>query len=367
MKLSIAALTVFWLFLALSCSGFPAKSGRLEELEREFGKRRAEGTKALSVRLHELVRKGLIPDMRKKNLEEAAAASSGNRAVASAAWWGWDEEESTDALNRAFSAPVDVLVVPAMARPWMVGPLFLKGPRVVLFEPGCVVMAAKNAFRGTGECLLSIVDAEGTHLVGYGTRLVMRKGDYSKKPYEKSQWRHAVSIRESAGILIEGFSIESSGGDGVYIGQRKGRRIPSDIILRDLDLKDHHRQGVSVIAASDLLMEYCRLIGTKGTPPQAGIDFEPNAGAYGFESCVVSNCVFRMNAGAAIHLHFINLHGSDPAVSILIKDTVLIGSPLAVWASGLSNGVRGALTFSGTIMEGVRAINATKDFQFVFR
>jgi len=342
-------------------------SERLEILERNIEIRHSEGTKELSYRIHELVRNGFLPDMRKVNSEEAAASSSGNRTVASAAWWGWNEKDSTDALNRAFSAPVDVLVVPAMARPWMVGPLNLKGPRVVLFEPGCVVMAAKNAFRGTGECLLSIVDAEGTHLVGYGTRLVMRKGDYSKKPYESSQWRHAISIRESAGVLIEGFSIESSGGDGVYIGQRRGMRVPSDIILRDLNLKNHHRQGVSVIAATGLLIEYCRLLGTTGNPPQAGIDFEPNTGAYGFENCVVSNCVFRMNAGAALHLHFINLRGSDPAVSILIKDSVLLGTPLAVWVSGLSNGVRGALEFSGTIIEGVRAMNATREFRFIFR
>ena len=363
----MAVLSLSYLMLASACSGFPVKSGRLEVLERDIATRHAEGTKALSYRIHELARTGLLPDMRKKNPEEAAAAFSGERTVASAAWWGWDEKDSTDALNRAFSAPVDILVVPAMSRPWMVGPLILNGPRVILFEPGCVIMAAKNAFRGTGECLLSIVDADGIHLAGYGTRLVMRKEDYSKKPYAASQWRHAVSIRESEGIVVEGFSIESSGGDGVYIGQRKGKRIPSDIILRDLDLKDHHRQGVSVIAASDLLIEYCRLIGTKGTPPQAGIDFEPNAGAYGFENCVVSNCVIRMNTGAALHLHFVNLSDLNAAVSILIKDSVLIGAPLAVWSSGLSNGVRGALTFSGTIIDGVKAISATKDFRFVFR
>ena len=349
-------------FCIVSCAGTPRYAAFLDPLEHELKARRIAGVTDLRSRIAELVEREALPDIYAPNPGAAMAASAGRLKVASAAWWGWNAESATFALNAALSAPVDILIIPAMQKPWVVGPLFISGPKTVLFEPGCVMLAAKGEFLDRNDSLISVVDEYGLTISGYGSRLVMRKSDYTRDPYVPSQWRHAISILESGGLLIEGLSIERSGGDGVYIGQRRGGSRPMNITLRDLDLKGNHRQGVSVIAAYGFLMEYCRVVGTRGNPPQAGIDFEPNSQVYGLVDCVVRSCVFRRNAGAAVHVHLSKVKATQPPVSITVEDSVLIGAPLALWVRGLSSRVRGSATISGGIVKGLKTVERTPFF-----
>lgn len=345
----------FGAFLAVSCAGAPIHSRFVQDLEHELKNRRTHGVTQLRLRIASLVEENELPDIRKTNIAAARAATAGKLKIASAAWWGWESKNATYALNAALSAPLDVLIVPAMSGPWIVGPLFLDGPRTILFEPGCTVLAAKDAFLDKNDCLLSVANQYGVTLSGYGARLVMHKADYAKEPYAMGQWRHALSIIEGGSILVEGLSIERSGGDGVYIGQRRGATRPIGITLRDLDLKENNRQGVSVIAAYGFLMEYCRVIGTQGSAPQAGIDFEPNTGTYGLVDCLVRFSIFKKNAGAAVHVHLVKMAKTQPPVSINVENSVVLGSPLAVWVGGLSNGVRGAVDFSKCTIQGIQA------------
>ena len=358
----LAALTAAAL---CSCAGLgPSRGdGDIRALERELESRRTEKESEQALRIAALEATPGMPDIRSSNRAAAEAAMDGRLRVASAAWWGWDRHDSTRALNGAFKAPVEVLIVPAMDGPWIVGPLRLDGPRTVIFEAGCVVLAAKGAFRGRDDCLVSVLRTGGLTLSGYGAAFRMRGSDYRKAPYEPSQWRHALSLRDSGKILIEGLRIEHSGGDGVYIGQSRGGFIPHDIVLRDLDLRSNHRQGVSVISARGFLMEYCRVRSTRGTAPQAGIDFEPNSGVFGLTGCVVRRCLFKRNAGAAVHVHLSKMNASQPPVSISVEESALIGAPLAVWVAGLGNGVRGDVVFMNSIVRGLRTVAESARFQ----
>lgn len=357
-------------FFAASCAGDPRTAGMAAELERAFERRQVEGARRAVERFTIMTAEGALPDIRAPNSEAAAAAERGERHVASAAWWlksapsATAERASalTAALDAAFAAPVDILLVPAIDGGWTVGPLALKGPREVVFEPGCLIQAAEGAFLGKGDCLISVEGVTGLRLIGYGARLEMRKEDYRAPPYEASQWRHALSVGESSGVQIEGFTIASSGGDGVYIGQRRGRSTPRNVILRDLHLVDHFRQGVSVIAADGFLMEDCLIEGTVGHAPQAGIDFEPNSGLYGFTDCVVRRCLFRENAGAAVHLHLTNLNAEHPPVSIRVEDSALIGSPLALWVRGLGGGAHGSLVLNNSPLDGLTTVERSATF-----
>jgi hypothetical protein len=365
MRISLAFVVVF--FCTVSSAGWADQSEDIDALERRIKERRSEGALALTRRIEDLARTAALPDLRRPDSRAASAAAAGELKIASAAWWGWASEDATAALNAALAAPVDTLIIPAMSGPWIVGPLSLTGPKTLLFEPGCTVIAAKGAFRNTGDCLLSIEGRGGITISGYGSRLEMRKDDYTQAPYAEGQWRHAISVRESSDILIEGLSIRSSGGDGVYIGQRRGLAVPTAITLRDLELKDHYRQGVSVIAANGFLMEYCRVVGTRGHMPQAGIDFEPNSHVYGLVDCKVSRCVFSKNAGAAVHVHLDKLEAAGPPADILVEDSALIGSPLAIWVRGLSNGAKGRVEFGNCIIQGLKTIEGSRGLSTVIR
>ena len=193
----------------------------------------------------------------------------------------------------------------------------------------------------------------------------MRKEEYTRPPYVWSQWRHALALLESRQVHVEGLSIERSGGDGVYIGQSRGGEVPRDIRLTDLRLLENHRQGVSVISVDGFLMEYTYIAGTRGVPPSAAIDFEPNSGLYGITESVVSSCLFERNAGAALTIHMENQYAYHPPVSIRIEDTVIAGYPLSIWLGGLGNGIRGRVEFVNSRVSGLGYIQRSDVFSVV--
>ncbi len=308
-----------------------------------------------------------LPDLYSANREAARKAERGELRIASAAWWGWSAENSTAYLNAALSAPLDLLVIPKMAGPWIAGPLFVDGPKSILIESGSEIIAAEGEFHGRGDCLLTIRHNTGLRIEGYGARLAMRKNDYRSALYEPSQWRHAVAILESENIEVSGLSIERSGGDGVYIGQKSGGRVPTNIRLTDLRLSDHFRQGVSVIAAHGFTLEYSTISGTNGHQPQAGIDFEPNRNVYGLVNCKVASCVFQDNAGASIHIHLTHLGASHPPTSIRVTDSIIRGNPVAIWAQGMGPELSGCVEFENNRISGLKIIKKGENMRFLIR
>jgi hypothetical protein len=103
----------------------------------------------------------------------------------------------------------------------ILGNFLLKTQPDIDSRSGVVIAARKGSFRGGGDCLFSVKDKKEVTIVGYGAVIEMRKGDYQKRPYEKAEWRHAILIRSCSDVLIEGLTIRSSGGNGIYIGRGK--------------------------------------------------------------------------------------------------------------------------------------------------
>lgn len=339
---------------------FPPKR---ERLLTEIEQRRGAGIRESRTIIAEL-----FPDRRQlaaENPEAARAAERGELSVASAAWWGWNNRDSTEILSRAFSAPVDLLIVPAGKGPWITGPLLLDGPRHLLFEPGAELLAKEGDFRKRRDSLLTLYRADDVTLTGYGARVAMRKNDYTKEPYQWSQHRHALAVLESQNISVQGFLIESSGGDGVYIGQDRDGLVPRNILLKDLFLQGNYRQGVSVISVDGFRMEYSHVSRNGGTPPGSAIDFEPNSGLYGLTNCIVLSCLFEKNLGSALTVHLPNVLDSHPPVSILIQDTHILGNPLALWVHGLWNGAQGSLEFRNTRVKGIGLMGRSESFSII--
>lgn len=249
--------------------------------------------------------------------------SSGSRTDANAAWWGFNPEDATDALQSAIDSGAKTVTVPYMGAPWIVRPIKLRSNLELIFEPGVLVLAKAGEFKGKGDSLFTATDATGIAIRGYGAVLRMRKSDYQSDAYEKAEWRMGFAFRGCKRILVEGVRVESSGGDGFYIGATKENPWCEDVTIRDCVCDDHHRQGISVISAQNLLIENCVLSGTEGTAPQAGIDLEPNSENERLVNCVIRKCVIENNAGNGILLYLRPLSDKSEPLSIRFEECVV--------------------------------------------
>lgn len=262
----------------------------------------------------------LLPNL--PNPQAVAEIGSGRRTVANAAWWGFDAEDATETLQQAIDSGAAKVVVPYMGQPWILRPVRLRKDLELSFEPGVLVLAKQGEFRGGGDSLFSAIDVSDVRIRGYGATLRMRKKDYQREPYEKAEWRMGLRIMGCRRVTIEGLRVESSGGDGIYIGSSGKNRWCEDIVVRNCVCDDNHRQGISVISAVHLLIENCRLSRTDGTPPEAGIDFEPDSPDERLVNCVVRNCVFEHNSGHAILVYLKPLGSTSEPVSIRFENCV---------------------------------------------
>lgn len=276
------------------------------------------------------------------NPDAIAELASGARTVANASWWGFNAEDATDALQSAINSNAKTVIVPYMGAPWIVRPIKLRSNLELAFDPGVVVLAKRGEFKGGGDSLLYTADCENIAIRGYGATLRMWKKDYQNPPYEKAEWRMGLSITGCKNVSIEGLRIESSGGDGIYIGATKTHPWCEDVTIRNCVALDNHRQGISVITAQNLLIENCEFSGTSGTAPQAGIDFEPNQANERLVNCVVRNCLFQDNAGAAMQLYLRPLDATSQPISIRFENCVgRLGLPGASADDVRRSGVKG--------------------------
>lgn len=254
-----------------------------------------------------------------------AQVASGEIKEARASWWGFDAEDSTKALQAALDSKVPVLIVDRQAGPWITGPLTMQSDQEIRFEEGVEVTAKQGLFHGKAESLFSASNRKNVKLIGLGNGAVlrMRKADYHTDAYEKSEWRHALAVRSCENVHVENLSLVSSGGDGIYLGVAT-RGVPCrNVVIRKVICDDNNRQGISVISADKLLIEDCVLKNTWGTPPAAGIDFEPNAPNEQLTDCVMRRCVVENNAGDAIVFYLPNLLQSNKPISVRLEQCVV--------------------------------------------
>ncbi|MCH5378101.1 MAG: right-handed parallel beta-helix repeat-containing protein, partial [Planctomycetes bacterium] len=269
---------------------------------------------------------------------------AGKRTVAKASWWGFQPEDSTATLQAAIDSGAKKVVVEKMPSPWIVNQLRLAGDQELFFESGVEVLAKQGAFHGSSDSLFSAAGRKNIKLIGPGATLRMRRADYDSPDYEHAEWRHVLKFHGCTGITIEGLTLAESGGDGIYLGAGPGGAPCKDVVIRDVICDRNYRQGISVISAENLLIEHCLLKGTAGTPPAAGIDFEPNAANERLVNCVMRDCTIENNQGYALHIYAPNLVGASQPLSIRIEDCVTRGTNARSASIVASSGPKGPVT-----------------------
>ena len=149
-------------------------------------------------------------------------------------------------------------------------------------------------------------------------------------------------------MTLEGITAELSGGDGVYLGRGGKNLTNTNVALKDLILRDHYRQGISVITARGLRIENVEMAGTSGTPPGAGIDFEPNLPDEPVVDCVVRRCLIHDNAGAGFQCYFAAHTAASEPFDITLDRCLIYGNLAGALAFGFQNGARGSIVFRNT-------------------
>lgn len=235
--------------------------------------------------------------------------------------FGFDPEDGTQALQKALDSGADKVIVDNPGKDWIVRPLFLRSDQEIIFEKGVTIRAKKGAFKGRTDCLFQGQNVSNIKLRGEGDVLfVMNKRDYDNPAlYRHAEWRSAIGLFGVENITISGLHLKSSGGDGIYIGASKERRLSRNITVENVICEDHYRQGMSVICVRGLAVRNSKFIKTAGTAPQCGIDFEPNRPDQGFSDVLIENCEFSANKRAGI-MFCLDLQ-KEP-VSITVKNSL---------------------------------------------
>jgi len=263
--------------------------------------------------------------------------------------WGYNRDDSTGLLQKAINSKYKVIIIPAEPGPWKTRPLFIyKDDLTIILEKGAQLLAKRGSYMEKGDSLLTLNGVKNISIYGYGAIMQMWRDDYDKEPYEHSEWRHGIKILSCNNINIYGLTIMGTGGDGIYISQLRKENFPlysSNIVIKDMKIIDNYRQGISVISARNLLIDNCYISGTKGTPPEAGIDFEPNRLKENFVNCKVTNCEISHNNGAGILIWLKSLDAESTPIDITIENCTIYknGWGLGVYLGGIFNNPLGQL------------------------
>ena len=288
------------------------------------------------------------------NPEQVARVMDGTLKEARASWWGFDPQESTAALQAAIHSRVPRLIVDNMGAPWITDRLTGVSDQEIFFEPGTEVLAKKGAFTGKADALLTLAGVTNVTLRGPGATLRMRRADYDAPPYVRAEWRHTLSIKSSANIQIIGLTFAESGGDGIYLGSLRAAWPNRDIVIRDVVCDRNYRQGISVISAENLLIENTIMRDTAGTPPAAGIDFEPNHAGERLKNCIMRNCLTENNYGDGYEFYLPNLTASSEPASIRLENCRSVGDRVAlrvITGNAEADAVRGTMVVEGCRFE----------------
>lgn len=254
------------------------------------------------------------------NEAEKTTTALPERVVASS--FGFDAADSTAFLQAAIDSGARTVVVDKQDAPWTVTPLTLRSDLELVLEEGVEIVAKAGAFLHKGDCLTRAANVENLTIrgEGAGATLRMRKPEYWEAPYEKSEWRHGISILSSKNVKIENLRIAETGGDGIYLGVAT-RGVPCrDVVIRRVDCVANNRQGISVISVDGLLIEDCVLRDTFGTAPQSGIDFEPNREDEQISNVVMRRVLAENNAGDGFQFYLGNLDSDGPETTVEIVD-----------------------------------------------
>ena len=226
--------------------------------------------------------------------------------------------------------------------------LNLKSNMILRMDSGTVLKAITNNM-GNYE-IIKIAGIHNVTVVG-GTLL----GERATHTGSGGEWGFGIGIFSARDVLIDGVTANDCWGDGFYIG---GTGVQSvNVTLANVIADNNRRQGLSIVWADSVIVRNSIFKNTRGTPPQAGIDIEPDAGMSVSNVKIINNefsgnyhiglSLYKpANVGSSITNVIItgnNLHDNGAIAyfgAAIILDDV---SGVLVSGNNVSNNIRGGI------------------------
>lgn len=217
-------------------------------------------------------------------------------------------------------------------------PLTIPANTHIVFQTGVLVKAA--AGYGLSDSMFKIV-GDNVTIDGNFATVQMLKSEYTS-----GEQRHGFFIMGVENIVIRNLVIKDTGGDGIIIGPNEWStfKISKNVKVLGCKLDNNRRQGISVVGASDVLIDNCTITNTNGTNPQAGVDIEPNNTTYDNRNVTVQNCYMTDNVGGGVLVY--NNSYNVKVLNNIMKNN---GATLKRMVSGSPNPT---IEFKGNVIEG---------------
>jgi uncharacterized phage protein (TIGR02218 family) len=144
-----------------------------------------------------------------------------------------------------------------------------------------------------------------------------------------SEWGHCISCGNSTAVTIRDITLKDAVGDGMSIGGGC-----DDVILDNVLTNNNRRQGLSIVAGTNITATDCTFRNTNGTSPECGIDIEPENGDV-CQHITIQNCKFELNAKYGINIL------KRSGVTATLDDITITGCTVggSTTTGNLSNGV----------------------------
>jgi hypothetical protein len=243
--------------------------------------------------------------------------------------------DDTAAFQKAIdSLPASMQTLYVPAGTYMIDAVknvMLRSEMVLLMDPNAVLKAMPNA--DTHYVVLNIESISNVAIVGGNI-----VGERNEHQGTGGEWGYGIRIAGSNNVLVRDTKIRDCWGDGMVIMSSSKQYFSSKVDIVDLVSENNRRQGISIGSGRDIAVIRASLGNTNGTPPQAGIDLEPDNAREYMQNIHLVDLYTYNNRGSGILVALNNLDAQHEA-SIVIENQRDTGSMLSLWIAQAPNSV----------------------------
>jgi hypothetical protein len=199
--------------------------------------------------------------------------------------------------------------------------LYIRNRRNLTFDGNGATIFATERGNPTRS---QIVVRRGKNIIfrDINVRGVNPNGGVSEGAYvRRLETQHGFNFEGTQGGELDHVRVTDVYGDCVYIGRDKRKQASRDIWIHDSTCARNGRQGISVTAGENIVIERNHFNQTR----RATVDLEPNA-----HSWRVSNVFILDNTVGPGRLLFVASHGQGPVDNVVISGNVLHNHDLTI-------------------------------------
>ena len=251
--------------------------------------------------------------------------------------------DDTAAIQRAVDAvagtggtvmvPDGTYMVNAIAQNGSMG-IILGSNMTLSLSAGAVFQAIPNSSQNYA--ILVLYSVNHVNIMG-GTLL----GERSAHTGTDGEWGMGLSIENSNQVVVQGVTAKECWGDGFYI-----TNLCTDVTLCSVVSDHNRRQGLSVTSVDGLVVRNSTFKNTEGTPPETGIDVEPNNGNT-VNNVLITGCTLRNNAGGGFQC-------GTPFVGTAFGTNIVFDQNTVVGNGANPSGVNYRQAINITVFDGVQ-------------